>query len=348
MENELISVIVPVYNVEPYLKECLDSIINQTYKNLEIILIDDGSLDNCGKICDEYAKKDNRIKVIHKENGGLSSARNAGLDIAEGEYISFIDSDDYVAENFIETLYKLCVENDCDISECDFLKFENDVVIQEKITEIQCYTSNEVQHKIYSEEYVKTIVVWNKLYKKYLYENMRFPLGKINEDEFITYKVLYNCKSNIAVTNEQLYYYRYNAQSIMGRKFNERRLDVLEAFEERKQFYKDRNEVELYNKTVAQYQQILISFYGLAKENIENDNEILKSIKNKARKNYNEYRTNKSINTVDKVKALLFDISPTTLLVLLKIKKKLTQYCINILNKIKGGKNKIDNESRIY
>lgn len=335
---DLITVIVPVYNVEKYFKQCLDSIINQTYKNLEIILINDGSPDNCGKICDEYAKKDNRIKVIHKENGGLSSARNAGLDIATGEYISFIDSDDCVAENFIETLYKLCIENNCDISECDFLKFENNVVTQAKIAEIQCYTSNEIQHKIYSEEYVKTIVVWNKLYKRYLYKGLRFPVGKINEDEFITYKVLYNCKNNIAVTNEQLYYYRYNAQSIMGRKFNEKRLDALEAFEERKQFYKDRNEVELYNKTVAQYQQILILFYGLAKKNIENNSKVLENIKNKARKNYSEYRTIKNINIANKIKALLFYISPTILLWLLKIKEIFTKYVCNIFNKIKEVK----------
>ena len=122
--NELISIIIPIYNVEKYLHCCINSVIRQTYKNLEIILIDDGSPDNCGKICDEYAKKDNRIKVIHKENGGLSSARNAGLDIAKGEYISFVDSDDYVAENFIEKLYKLCKENDADIAECDFYRIK--------------------------------------------------------------------------------------------------------------------------------------------------------------------------------------------------------------------------------
>ena len=118
--EQLVSIIVPIYNVEKYIKECIDSIINQTYKNLEIILVDDGSPDCCPKICDEYSKKDKRIKVIHKENGGLSSARNAGLDVAKGEYVSFIDSDDVVDEKFIETLYNLCIENNCDISECNF------------------------------------------------------------------------------------------------------------------------------------------------------------------------------------------------------------------------------------
>ena len=107
MQKKLVSIIVPIYKVEKYLKQCLDSILNQTYENIEIILVDDGSPDNCGKICDEYASNDKRIRVIHKENGGLSSARNAGLDVATGEYISFIDSDDYVSENFIKRLYDL-------------------------------------------------------------------------------------------------------------------------------------------------------------------------------------------------------------------------------------------------
>lgn len=331
---DLITVIVPVYNVEKYFKQCLNSIINQTYKNLEIILVDDGSPDNCVKICDEYAKKDNRIKVIHKENGGLSSARNAGLDIATGEYISFIDSDDYVAENFIEILYKLCVENNCDISECDFLKFENDVVTQKKTAKIQCYTSNEIQHKIYSEEYVKTIVVWNKLYKRYLYENMRFPLGKINEDEFITYKVLYNCKSNIAVTNEQLYYYRYNAQSIMGRKFNEKRLDVLEAFEERKEFYKERNELELYNETIEKYQNILKNFYILAEKVKFKNKADFQKIKNAMGNNIFLYLKNSKISKKGKIKMFIFSMLPETYLKMMGINDKRISFSKDLKRKL--------------
>lgn len=320
--EELITVIVPIYNVEKYLKQCLDSIINQTYKNLEIILVDDGSPDNCGKICDNYAEKDNRIKVIHKENGGLSSARNAGLDIATGDYISFIDSDDYVAENFIETLYKLCIENNCDISECDFLKFENEVCTNKMNANIEMYSNYEMQKRLYVFEFsVRGVIVWNKLYKKYLFENIRFPFGKINEDEFITYKVLYNCKSNIAVTNNQLYYYRYNTQSIMGRKFNEKRLDVLEAFEERKQFYKERNEMELYYKTIVHYQKMLMSFYILTKDNIKDCKYILKNIKAKARKNFVECKINKSDGVYQIIKALLFYVSPTIFYYLTGVKR---------------------------
>lgn len=314
---DLITIIVPVYNVKKYLKECLDSIINQTYKNLEIILVDDGSPDNCGKICDEYAKRDKRIKVIHKENGGLSSARNAGLDIAKGEYISFIDSDDYVAENFIEKLYLLCIQNNADIAECDFIRFENEINLLEQEENLDIYSAYDRKHIIY----MKHSIACNKLYKKYLYEKLRFPIGKTNEDEFTIYKILYSCKNVTVFTNLKLYYYRYNPQSIMGRTFNIKRLDALEALEERKQFYKKRNEIELYNKTVEQYQGWLMSFYILTKDNIKDCKYILKNIKAKARKNFTEYKKNKEIVFHKKVKTLIFCFSPAMFYYLVKVKK---------------------------
>ena len=129
--DSLISVIVPIYNVEKYLQKCVDSIINQTYKNLEIILVDDGSPDNCPKMCDDYAEKDSRIKVVHKENGGLSDARNVGMEVATGEYVSFIDSDDYISLDFYETLLETIVDNDSDVVECGVVKFyENEKFIK--------------------------------------------------------------------------------------------------------------------------------------------------------------------------------------------------------------------------
>jgi len=287
---ELISIIVPIYNVEDYLVDCLENIVNQTYKNLEIILVDDGSPDNCGNICDEYAKKDNRIKVIHKENGGLSSARNVGLDIATGEYISFIDSDDFVSKDFIEKLYNLCKKNGAEIAECNFLKFVDKIEKSNINPKIESYSSIEMQKRIYSNEYIRTIVVWNKLYKKCIYETLRFPIGKINEDEFTTYKAFGNTSEKIVITNEVLYYYRYNENSIMGRKFNEKRLDVLEAYEERKEYFREKDLVELYEKTVEEYQEKLKQCYILTKENIVHNKEILKNIICKARKNYGEYK----------------------------------------------------------
>lgn len=178
MNNELISVIIPVYKVEKYLDECIQSVINQTYKNLEIILVDDGSPDNCGKICDEYAKKDNRIKVIHKENGGLSSARNAGLDIARGEYISFIDSDDYVSKDFIKNMSIQMANADLIIcgmknvykedEKCD--EKENVVIKNETLTFIE---ANQKLIKPKNEIYVTAC---NKLYRRELFDNLRFEI----------------------------------------------------------------------------------------------------------------------------------------------------------------------------
>ena len=313
MKNELVSIIVPIYKVERYLKDCVNSIINQTYKNLEIILIDDGSPDNCGKICDEYAKKDNRIKVIHKENGGLSSARNAGLDIATGEYISFIDSDDCVTYNFIEKLYRLCVDNDADIAECDFLKFENAEELKYNKPEmeiIEKYTSAEMQERMYFENSVRTVVVWNKLYKRHLYEKLRFPIGKINEDEFTTYKAFDKTNKKIIVSNDTLYFYRYNSNSIMGRKFNVKRLDALDAYDERKEYYKKKNAEDLYRITVEKYQKMLSEYYLLTKLYVENERIYLDNIYKKATENYKEYKKNNKDSIKEKIKNKLFILFP--------------------------------------
>lgn len=307
MKNDLISVIIPIYKVEEYLRQCIESVIGQTYKNLEIILVDDGSPDNCGKICDEYAERDKRIKVIHKENGGLSSARNAGLDIATGEYISFIDSDDYVANNFIETLYTLSIENKADVVECDFVRFEEEVELFNDVKkEIVRYSSTEMQKRIYSDLCIRTVVVWNKLYKKCIYDKLRFPVGKINEDEFTTYKAFDKTSKKIVTTNEALYYYRYNENSIMGKKFNEKRLDVLDAYEERKEYFKSRKNDLLYEITVEKYQNLLKKCYILTKESIENPNKYLKNIKNILKENNKEYQKLTKIKYEKKIRMNLF------------------------------------------
>lgn len=311
--NELISVIVPVYKVEEYLKKCVDSIINQTYSNLEIILVDDGSPDNCGKICDEYAKSDARVKVIHKENGGLSSARNAGLDVAKGEYISFVDSDDMIKESFIEVLYKLCIDNKCDISECGYLRFqsEDELLNKNKATaSIKVYSNYEMQKKIYDEECVKTVVVWNKLYKKYIYEKMRFPFGKIHEDEYTTYKAFFVSKTNVAVTDLNLYFYRINQNGITGQKFNTKRLDALGALEERKKFYLKNGEKELYEMAVNSYMAMLVEYYFKIKENVDDSEKHLENIRKETNKNVKEILKIRNINWKVRLLYQVFSISP--------------------------------------
>ncbi|MEI7668283.1 MAG: glycosyltransferase family A protein, partial [Erysipelotrichaceae bacterium] len=163
---ELISVIVPVYNVEKYIDRCVSSILNQTYKNLDIILVDDGSQDKSGQICDEYALKDNRIKVLHKSNGGLSDARNKGIELSKGEYISFVDSDDTISNNFIDKLYNLCVNYSSDISMCYFKQFTSEISFnREHESRIDIFTNIQMLENLINEKYVQSTVAWNKLYK---------------------------------------------------------------------------------------------------------------------------------------------------------------------------------------
>lgn len=237
MPNPLITIIVPIYNVEQYLRECVDSIISQTYSNLEIILVDDGSLDNCPQICDEYKQIDNRIRVIHKKNGGLSDARNAGLDIATGEYISFVDSDDVISKRFIELLYKPFLHDEnIGVSLCKFKPFYGDKcdsssveTPSEKIDLDSLLSQNSSLNTYISME---CNCAWNKLYHHHLWVNIRFPKGKIYEDVFTTYKILLKAKK-IYRTTSQLYFYRVRSGSIMGAKsFSLDYLNLVDAIHE--------------------------------------------------------------------------------------------------------------------
>ena len=200
-----ISVIVPIYKVEKYIHRCIDSIINQTYKNLEIILVDDGSPDSCPRICDEYAKKDKRIKVIHKENGGLSDARNKGVDIATGDYIAFVDSDDYIHPNMYEVLIYELEKNNSDIALCKYkIVYEKSKIKTEIDGKFEVYSLNNLQalDSMYGKDGVDFIVAWNKLYKKDLFNKIRYPVGKIHEDEYTTYKLLFASKNVIYIEYE--------------------------------------------------------------------------------------------------------------------------------------------------
>lgn len=288
--NDLISVIVPVYNVEKYLPQCIDSILNQTIKNLEIILVDDGSLDNSGKICDEFSKKDDRIVVIHKENNGLSSARNAGLEIAKGNYIGFIDSDDWLDEHMYEILLKLLKENNSDISCCNFFKAtDNKDKIPSATNEIvKSYNNIEGLNNFYNDLYPQTVVAWNKLYKRDLFENISYPIGKIHEDEGTTYKLYYRA-NKITYTNRALYYYRTTPNSITTSKFNKKRLDIIDVYDEKVEFIKSINNDEIYSKTLKWYLFNLINCYFECSTNIENSKEYLNLINTKISKTYKSY-----------------------------------------------------------
>ena len=246
-----ISVIVPVYKVEDYLERCLDSILSQTFSDFELILVDDGSPDRCGMICDEYKEKDQRIKVIHKENGGLSDARNKGIDIAHGDYLSFIDSDDWIHPQYLELLMKANEENHTSISICDFLRtdhFEKADIIKNPNVDLRELPS------FFKEKNVQAITAWGALYNKDLFSDIRYPVGKIHEDEFTTYKVLFQTEC-ISYVDEKLYYYFDTPGSIMNRPWSIKRTDVLYALDERYRFFTDRGEKELAMYTKRAFDQ---------------------------------------------------------------------------------------------
>ena len=229
--GEKISVIVPVYNVEQYLERCVDSIINQTYTNLEIILVNDGSTDNSGKLCDELAKKDKRIRVIHKENGGLSDARNRGIDEAESDLVGFIDSDDYIDRDMYEILLKNLNNTDADLSMCALYDVYNNTpeaqVTNKEIWELR----SEQAIKMVMEAKILSVTAVNKLYKKSLFSDLKFEVGKIAEDAFIMIKLLDKCEKIVA-TNEKKYYYVHRENSITTQKFSTKFLNVIEAYEQ--------------------------------------------------------------------------------------------------------------------
>lgn len=216
----LVSVIVPIYNVDAYLPQCINSIISQTYPNLEVILIDDGSTDNCGKICDEYSSQHDNIKVIHKSNGGLSSARNAGIDIASGEYISFVDSDDWILPHHIEALYENVFRNNVLLSICQSQRvhdFKDSDNIPTK-TGCEIMEKEAVMHEALTK--YKWWSAWDKIYHRSLFETIRFPIGRINEDYAIIFNIFDLC-DRIAVGNQITYCYFERIGSITKSGFNE-------------------------------------------------------------------------------------------------------------------------------
>ena len=214
MNKELISVIVPVFNVEKYLERCVETIVNQTYKNLEIILVNDGSTDNSGELCDELAKKDNRIKVVHKENGGLSDARNTGERESTGEYIIFIDSDDYIHHEMLNTLYTQIVEKNADVSICGVMNvYSNSETPQcsDINMDFVCDKEGFLKEYLIGEKIPGSIC--NKLLKKSIANKLEFPVGKIYEDAFYHYDLI-NHADKYVVSTKPYYYYFHRGDSI--------------------------------------------------------------------------------------------------------------------------------------
>ena len=298
-----ISIIVAIYNIEKYLEECIKSIIEQSYENLQIILVDDGSTDKSKEICNQYEKIDNRIQVIHKENGGLSSARNEGLKLANGEYISFVDGDDYLFPTFYEDLYNLINKYEADISECQFLRInENDIkkakeIIEEynnslNLTE-EVYDNNKALNLLYGARlnpYVKKVVVWNKLYKKEILQGISFPIGKLHEDEYTTFRILDKCKK-IVSTNKCLHGYIQTNNSIMRREIKAKRVeDNLDAYIQGSKYFENEGKKDIEMKCRRRYLENCIELAGKVQNSSNtNKNELIKSIHELFLENYEKY-----------------------------------------------------------
>ncbi len=250
----LVSIIIPVYNVESYLPACLDSVLRQSYGDLEILLIDDGATDRCPVICEEYAGRDNRIKVIHQKNTGLSGARNTGLDHCTGEYIAFVDSDDFIHPQYVEKLLQACTETGCDIALGFFARVGADAdpgkpAYRKPLSKsgYDTVTGREANLRLYTDRYwSQTTVAWNKLYRRRLWDTARFP-GVIHEDEALVYRILYQTDW-ITYVQEDLYFYRSNDKGLMATRFTAKspdKLTMLEIMDNRLAFYREKGESRL-------------------------------------------------------------------------------------------------------
>ena len=252
-----ISVIVPVYKVEKYIHRCVDSVLGQTFADFELILVDDGSPDNCGAICDEYAAKDSRVRVIHQENGGLSAARNTGIDWSfansDSRWLTFIDSDDWVHPEYLQRLLDAAVEYKVSVSICGFVQTEGEEpdIDPEALAPV-LWTPED----FYVEHNVNATVAWGKLYCKECFRTIRYPVGKIHEDEFVTYRVSFQL-SALAVIRAPMYFYYTNPDGITKAKWRPQRLHALEAIRRQVAFLKDRQYEKAYRHALKKYMTCL-------------------------------------------------------------------------------------------
>ena len=289
----MITIVVPVYKVENYLHRCIDSILNQTYTDFELVLVDDGSPDNCGKICDEYVEKDMRVFVIHQENGGLSAARNTGInwfyEQNRSDYITFVDSDDWLHPDYLKALINGIAENNVKISVCNYNRVttesphENYVNVEYELTSPEDFLINHSWQYNYA---------WGKLYHKDVFVDIRYPVGKNFEDTFTTYKALHKCEK-IAYTDLQLYYYLRNEQGISRSPWNSSELVIFEAMQEQMQFYKEKRLLKAFEKEF----QLFVNHHAYQivrikenKKDLKKNQATLKEIKQTLRKHLKENR----------------------------------------------------------
>lgn len=299
--NKLVSIIVPCYKVEKFLRNCIESVIHQSYTYWELILVDDGSPDNCGAICDEYAAIDERIIVIHKPNGGVASARNEGVAKANGEYISFVDGDDYLHQSFLKKMITLATENNATLVQCGCVKGEELQFPQIPEGSISHFTN----HTVFTTE-VANIVVWGKLYKREVVADVKIPEGVYFEDDYTTWKYYYKSPT-IVITTEQLYYYYQNPESVMAQHRKKLNLDFLGAYNERISYFVGTKEEDLDHMARLQLLKACVLSFSNPQATVEQKNILCKHF----RESWNIVRRSHYIKSIYKLLFCFFAISPS-------------------------------------
>ena len=320
--DPIISIIVPIYNVGKYLPRCIESILNQTFNNFELILVNDGSTDNSGVVCDDYAKKDTRIKIIHKSNGGVSSARNAGLYVAKGEYIGFVDPDDYIDKNMYEKLYRLCIDNNSDIAICRFNREINGKIQNKESTEEIIELNNmEAMNELFKGNLYR-FSLCNKLFSKKCFNDVLFPEERIHEDLSTTYKLFANSKKAVYI-NYCGYIYVRRENSILTSTYNEKRLQAFIAWDEIIEFI-DKNYYEIIEQVIATFTYWCVDniLYILNQvNNSKKKNNYLNIIQKYTTKYYIYIKRNNILSRSYKLRIRIFNINYKLFILGRKIRK---------------------------
>ena len=331
-EKPLISVIVPIYNVEEYVEKCVMSIIAQSYRNLEIVLVDDGSTDNSGDICDAFAKDDSRVKVLHKANGGLSDARNYGIDEANGELLGFVDGDDRIHPRMYEVMQETMRANGADIVTCSFEQENEPSFLGQNVDDY--HVKNMTGSEALCDIETPLVVAWNKLYKRRLFEGLRYPIGRLHEDEFIIHRVFRRCKT-VSVIDKPLYYYTIRKGSIVATMSEKRINDALMAFMDRVTFSNEENWTEVMPSVVTRYCDYCIDrFYDIKSGRYEMRDEIMEML---WEKEHSMSECFASIEIDEKYRR--FSISPLEYERYQKRKRRISYFescLLKIANKVRG------------
>lgn len=321
---DLITVIVPVYMTEQYLDRCILSVCHQTYKNIEIVLIDDGSTDRCPEICDLWEKQDSRVNVIHQINQGVSAARNAGIEYSHGKYIVMLDSDDYLWPGMIETMYNIQKKYNTDLVICGFEKGQSETFEFPELLnpQVEIINAEIALKRIYEsdEKALQYVAPWAKLYKKELFNGINYPTGKIFEDIYVTHEILYRC-NKIAIISQKMVYYYQHPDSIMNRKFHVGKLDYLEALKKRIQFFEENNLKELESIAYDDYLHSLIWEYSRARDLI-NNKKAMRDIVSRYRSVYKKGHSSKRYPKENEIFLWAFSLNPEFIIWYWKIKSK--------------------------